>query len=137
MSLIIALTAYRPVTTIVIDALDECNPESRPDLFTALEDIVRQAPGLVKLFVSSRNDQDLVCHLKNCSNLEIDAIQNQADIARFIDWKVNQVARAELLLGKAPSELLNKIKMVLLDGAQGMLVILRELLSEGSVDRIR
>ena len=136
-NLIISLTAYRPVTTIVIDALDECDLESRPDLFAALEDIVQQAPGLVKLLVSSRDDQDIVCHLKNCSNFEINAIQNQADSARFIDWKVHEVARAELLLGMAPLDLQNKIRMTLLDGAQGMLVILGELLSKRSVDRVR
>ena len=34
--IIISLTADRPLTTIVLDALDECDEETRPDLLEAI-----------------------------------------------------------------------------------------------------
>lgn len=49
-ALIIDLSQYRGLTTIIIDALDEC------DLF---------------LRVSSRDDRDIYHHLADCLNLEI------------------------------------------------------------------
>lgn len=122
-SLIIALTEYRPLTTIVIDALDECDRTSRPDLLQALERIMNSSSNLVKIFVSSRNDQDIVCHLNNCPNLEIEAAKNQADIVSFVNSEVHRlISRKELLLGKPPDDLISLIIQRLCDGAQGMSV---------------
>jgi hypothetical protein len=125
--LIIALTAYYPLTTIVIDALDEidaldqCDEASRTDLLEALEQIVLRSSNLVKVFVSSRNDQDIVRHLANCPNLEIEATKNQADIVRFVNSEVQRRTSGNpLLSGK--SNLICSIIQTLCDGAQGMLV---------------
>ena len=124
-NLMIALTEYSPLTTIVIDALDECDRTSRPDLLQALELIVNCSSNLVKIFVSSRNDQDIVCHLNNCPNLEIEAAKNQADIISFVNSEVHrQISRKELLLGKPSDDLISLIIERLCDGAQGMLVFL-------------
>ena len=121
-NLIIALTTYRPLTTIVIDALDECDRVSRPDLLQALERIIFCSSNLVKVFVSSRNDQDIVCHLANCPNLEIEAAKNQADIASFVKSEVHRrISRKELLLGKPLPDLISLIIQKLCDGAHGML----------------
>lgn len=71
-ALIIQLIEHYLLTTIVIDALDECDLERRADLLETLETILRESPHLVKIFVSSRDDQDIVCHLftagKSCAN---------------------------------------------------------------------
>jgi hypothetical protein len=48
------------MTVIVIDALDECDPGKRADLFDLLNDIRDQSLNLVKIFVSSRDDSDIV-----------------------------------------------------------------------------
>ena len=119
--LIIALTTHRPLTTIVIDALDECDPASRPDLLQALEQIVHHSSSLVKIFVSSRNDQDIVCHLADCPNLQIEATKNQADIINFVNSEVRRrISRKELLLGNPTSNLISLIIQRLCDGAHGM-----------------
>jgi len=125
--LIIALTAYYPLTTIVIDALDEidalgqCDEVGRTDLLEALEQIVLRSSNLVKVFVSSRNDQDIVRHLANCPNLEIEATKNQADIVSFVNSEVQRrISGNPLLLGKP--NLICSIIQTLCDGAQGMLV---------------
>jgi hypothetical protein len=70
-AIIIQLVEYYPLTTIVIDALDECVPDKRADLLEALEDILRKSSRLVKIFMSSRDDQDLVYHLQDYPNLEL------------------------------------------------------------------
>ncbi|KAH0537657.1 hypothetical protein FGG08_005570 [Glutinoglossum americanum] len=120
-NLIIALAAYRPLTTIVIDALDECDQASRPDLLQALERIIHCSSNLVKVFVSSRDDQDIVCHLADCPNLEIQADKNQADITSFVNSEVHrQISRKQLLLGKPTPELTSLIIQRLCNGACGM-----------------
>jgi hypothetical protein len=125
--LIIALTAYYPLTTIVIDALDEvdafdqCDEASRIDLLEVLEQIVLHSSNLVKVFVSSRDDQDIVRRFANCPNLEIEATKNQADIVRFVNSEVQRrISGNPLFLGK--SSLICSIIQTLCDGAQGMLV---------------
>jgi hypothetical protein len=70
--LIIALSCHYPVLTIFIDALDECDPERRSELLDAFETILIEAPTLVKLMVSSRDDQDIVWRLKGHMNLRQD-----------------------------------------------------------------
>jgi NACHT domain len=54
-----AITEKDPIT-IVLDALDEVEEKERGDLFDALERVVQDSPNVVKIFVSSRNDGDIV-----------------------------------------------------------------------------
>jgi hypothetical protein len=68
-ALIIELTKYYPLTTIVIDALDECDTERRADLLEIFESILRESSNLVKIFVSSRDDQDISQCLENYPTL--------------------------------------------------------------------
>jgi len=103
---------------------DECESNSRPDLLQALERIINYSSNLVKIFVSSRNDQDIVCHLNNCPNLEIEAAKNQEDIVKFVHSEVQRrISRKELLLGKPPLSLISSITERLCGGADGMLVV--------------
>ena len=60
--LIIEITKDTPVT-IVIDALDECEENIRYELLEALDNIISQSVKIVKVFVSSREDIDLVSTL--------------------------------------------------------------------------
>ena len=69
--LIIRLTEDYSMTTIVVDALDECDPLTRQSLLDAFEHILKESAGLVKIFVSSRNDQDIVCTLRAYPNMSI------------------------------------------------------------------
>ncbi|KAJ0166508.1 Vegetative incompatibility protein HET-E-1 [Colletotrichum tanaceti] len=61
------LESYKGQTiTLVIDALDECNEATRSSLLELLESLL-DAPALLKIFVSSRDDQDIVYNLKQGS----------------------------------------------------------------------
>jgi hypothetical protein len=57
--LILELTRNNPAT-IAIDALDECEEGLRHELLKALDKIVSESGEVVKIFVSSREDVDIV-----------------------------------------------------------------------------
>ena len=73
-----------PMTTVVIDALDECDPDKRQLLLDAFENILQDSIGLVNGFVSSRDDQGIVCTLREYPNLDIVSNRNTADIEAFV-----------------------------------------------------
>ena len=83
--LILQLIEQYPMVTIIVDALDECDPCKRRDCLRALERILRDSSSLVKIFVSSRNDQDIVSRLQHYPNLEIQSDRNGSDIAAFVE----------------------------------------------------
>lgn len=120
-ALIIQLSHYRQLTTIVVDALDECEQFLRLDLLGAFNKILQASHGLVKILVSSRDVGDLVDQLEGCLNLEILASKNQEDIAHFVDWGVDDlIKRKQLLSGKVSDDLRQEIKRVLGEKAGGM-----------------
>ena len=120
-ALIIELSQKKPLTTIIVDALDECELSSRGDLLDALSRILQDSCGLVKILVSSRADADIVCHFSDCLNLQIEASQNQEDIENYVNSEVESlIKRKKLLCGDVPEDLKQTIKSVLCDQAQGM-----------------
>ena len=67
--LIVELTKDCPAVFIV-DALDECEVQVRNQLLEAFDIIIERSPSLIKIFVSSRDDIDIVsfpnlAHLTN------------------------------------------------------------------------
>lgn len=117
---ILALLETNPAT-IIIDALDECDPARRHELLLALDRIREESASLVKVFLSSRDDQDIVRRLKNLPDVFIHATDNCEDIANFIRLQVKQSIKDKILLsGNITEELENRITSHLIDGAQGM-----------------
>ena len=91
--LIIEVTESYLVVTIVIDALDECSRNKSLDFLEALETILSRATQLVKIFVSSRDDQDIVWSLKHYPNLRISSTRNMEDISTFVRTVVESLIR--------------------------------------------
>ena len=119
--MLIRLTAKRRLSHIVIDALDECNRQEREHLLDALSQIMKESTGFVKVFISSRDDMDIVRRLAGGPNVLISAKSNQDDIAAFVNVEVdNQIQKKRLLAGHVSETLRDKIKQVLCDQAQGM-----------------
>ncbi|OCL07799.1 hypothetical protein AOQ84DRAFT_389280 [Glonium stellatum] len=122
LTLVLQLIAQYPLTTIIIDAMDECNPRKRHELLKALEQIIRDSSSLVKIFVSSRNDQDIVLRLQHYPNLEIDSRRNGDDIARFVKNQTEQLIQDGELLQYSTSQV--EMKKLIVDevikGATGM-----------------
>lgn len=118
--LILELLISNPAT-IIIDALDECDPARRHELLQALDNIIQGSSNVVNVFVSSRDDNDIVCQLENSPNVVINASDNGQDIQNFIVSQVDQSIKNKILLsGRVSDELKRQIINVLTEGAQGM-----------------
>jgi hypothetical protein len=72
------------VTIIIIDALDECLRERRAILIESANPGVRISSSLVKFFISSREDGDIVSHLAEFPSLKT-LSGNQVDIEAFVE----------------------------------------------------
>ncbi|KAI5838881.1 hypothetical protein DFP73DRAFT_588033 [Morchella snyderi] len=119
--LLISLLGAFPQTTIVIDALDENDVEERLRLLGAIQDILRRTSGIVRIFVASRDDQDITLHLEHVPNLFIKAEDNRYDIERFIHREVeDSINTRRLLRGHVTAELKKKIISVIVNGAKEM-----------------
>lgn len=111
-ALIIQLIEQYPLTTIVIDALDECDPERRGDLLETLESILKESLSLVKIFISSRDDQDIVLHLRDYPNLDLSSEKNRDDISLFINTEVHSLIKKRRLLAYSMNREDLKMKII-------------------------
>ena len=91
--------------TIVIDALDEYNPEKQVDLLETLEKILQESSRLVKIFVSSRDDQDIVYHLQDYLNLNIISDRNMDDITSFVRAETQDLIKKKKLLRSSNNQI--------------------------------
>lgn len=121
--LIIQMLSSYPQTNIIIDALDECHHGTRSQLISALTAIMESAPdtNLVKIFISSRDDDDIVMKLSKLPNIRIDSSDNCEDIGKFIRSEVqNRIDNRELLRGNVSSDLRAHVIDTLIQRADGM-----------------
>jgi hypothetical protein len=120
--LILQLAERYPSVTIIIDALDECNPTTRKDLLAAIEFILRESSCLIKIFVSSRDDQDIVYRLRGYPNLELSSDRNSHDIAKFVESETSLLIENGSLLAfsRIKEKLQQKIVREVVSGASGM-----------------
>lgn len=120
LDLILRVLSSNPAT-IVIDALDECDSSTRYKLFESLDKIVKSSANVVKVFLTSRNDGDIVCRLETTPNIYIDAQKNKSDIERFISTEVQKaIATKRLLRGQISDALQHQICSTLGREANGM-----------------
>ena len=135
LKLVIELSEIHGMTMIIVDALDECNPETRQSLLDAFEELMRESAGLVKIFVSSRDDQDIVCTLREYPSLNISSAKNQADIEHFVEQETKKlVDKRKLLRNSSAKEAMQKLIIDEVSrGADGMSVAL-EYLAQGHTD---
>ena len=120
--LIVMLVENLSMTIIVVDALDECDPQMRQSLLDAFEYILKESAGLVKIFVSSRNDQDIVYTLKDYPNVNISSDQNSADIEAYVEVEAQRLVKTGQLLrnSRAKEEMTELIISQIRIGADGM-----------------
>lgn len=120
MTLILKTLSENPAT-IVIDALDELRANDRYQLWDCLDTIVKDSPNIVKVFLTSRRDRDIVCRLSSTPNIYISVQDNRSDIERFTELEVdNAVTRKKLLEGVVSDQLRWQIVHALNQGSQGM-----------------
>jgi hypothetical protein len=110
--------------TIVIDALDECDPQDQQLLLRQLDYLIQKSTRLLKIFVSSRDDQDIVNYLENSPNIYISTRDNWEDIERYVGSQINiAIEQGSLLGGDVPLMLKEDIIESLISQANGMLVV--------------
>lgn len=119
MDLIIALSAGFPQTTIIVDALDECDEETRETLFRILKQIVTSTER-VRIFVTSRNHEDIERILGNFPSHYLDAKDNIEDIKTYIRSELEYCSGRKSIL--RDPELKAEIVSTLENGAGGMYV---------------
>lgn len=121
--LIVKLTESFEQTVISIDALDECEKNTRDKLLHALQHILVESRGRVKIFVTSRDDDDIVLHLADLPNVYIRSSDNSSDINSFIRTEIERcIWEKKILRGSITPGLRELIISTLIDGAHGMYV---------------
>ncbi|RPB05437.1 hypothetical protein L873DRAFT_1663125, partial [Choiromyces venosus 120613-1] len=120
-NLIVEFSQLYKQTILVVDALDECDTSARRELLEALKYIIANSKNLVKIFVSSRSNDDITLQLENFPNFHIEAKDNEGDIKKFVREKIDcSIERKELLRGYVSPELKELIYTRLVGGADGM-----------------
>ncbi|KAL1853979.1 hypothetical protein VTK73DRAFT_8855 [Phialemonium thermophilum] len=109
---------------IVVDALDECDPQRRYELLEALDTIATRSKEIVKVFLSSRDDIDIRRHIQLSRVFEshISEEKNGEDIDSYIRKEVDRLNSKGLLLGggSLSKRLRRKTVATLSERAQGM-----------------
>lgn len=111
--------------TIVIDVLDECRADRRHELLGTLDIIMERSDQLVKAFVSSRDDLDIVLRLQKHTNIYLNVDDNKGDIHKHIQAQIQKAETDKRLLkGIASSELAMLVTKSLDMKPGGMYVVL-------------
>jgi ankyrin repeat domain-containing protein 50 len=105
-----------PKTTLILDALDECEKHKRGVLIEIFDYFVAHASRPVKIFISSRPDSDIREIFKTRANIEIQATDNHDDITRFVKSEITRHPR----WNKMSSGLQTDIIETLQERSQGM-----------------
>lgn len=105
-----------PRTTIVLDALDECEKDCRHELMDLFDDILGHASRPVKLIIASRPDVDIKEHFLKRAFINIRATDNRDDIGKYIHAEVQKHHR----WSKLNEGLRTEIESVLLEKSDGM-----------------
>jgi hypothetical protein len=111
------LNAY-PRTTLVLDALDECEKHKRLELIEILDYLLAEASNPLKIFVSSRPDGDIKEKLKCRANIQINATDNQDDISRFVRSEIVKHRRWDKMTPKLQGQIVETLQQQ----SQGMCV---------------
>ncbi|RKL38038.1 hypothetical protein BFJ72_g7500 [Fusarium proliferatum] len=104
-----------PKTTIILDALDECDRDTREELMTVLNNLTN-ASSKLRLFISSRHDEDILRHFRVVPIIEMQATDNEEDIACFVEHKLFQDSR----WSDISVEIQDEVKTVFHEKSQGM-----------------
>ena len=103
-------------TTLVLDALDECEPGSRGELVETIEFLLSKSRQPLRVFISSRADRDIRNKFLSKPNIEIQAKDNDKDIQMFVEEEITKHGNWKNMSASLKEE----ITRVLLERSQGM-----------------
>ncbi|KAF5548835.1 het-E-1 heterokaryon incompatibility protein [Fusarium mexicanum] len=102
-------------TTVVLDALDECDRNTREELMRVLSNLTNGSSKL-RVFISSRHDEDILRHFSSTPVMMIQATDNEEDISSFVQDKLFRDTRWVDI----SSEFQEEVKSVFHEKSQGM-----------------
>ena len=114
--LLLHLVNVYPQTTLILDGLDECIDNQ--EIIKALDRVLRKSLRPLKIFVSSRPDEDIRERFEKGSNVSIQATNNQSDIASFVAAKIGEDDKSRR--NRLSSELKEDIVSAILEESKGM-----------------
>lgn len=107
-------------TTLIIDAMDECDSRSRSKLLKTLKGFMANSKKPVKIYIASRPDSDIRKQLKDSPNIAVSASSNQEDIKVYLDTQLDKMAESDeqdfLKIAKVKQSVIDR----LLQRCQGM-----------------
>lgn len=122
--IIIDLANFYRCTTIILDALDECDKHKRGELIEAFRHIIKKASNLVRILISSRDDDDISYELSRTTDLRVKATDNR-DIEQYVNAEVSTSIEKGGLLRRVPrveidEAFKSRLATALINGADGM-----------------
>uniref|UniRef100_L2FZ75 Ankyrin repeat protein n=1 Tax=Colletotrichum fructicola (strain Nara gc5) TaxID=1213859 RepID=L2FZ75_COLFN len=94
-ALIEMINSY-PRTVLILDALEECNKETRRKLIEIFKRLVEKSNRLLKIFIASRPEHDLNGYMRSFQGpqtmITISTLDNRGDIKTFVDAEVDNFA---------------------------------------------
>ena len=118
--LLVQIIDTYPQTTICIDAMDEVDNDTRIDLLKCLKHVIIASKNVVKIFVTTRMDTDILIQFEIFPRIELQPDDNVGDINGFVRTKVQSMIDDRLLLhGKVSNELQDEICTVLCQRCKG------------------
>ncbi|KAE8440485.1 hypothetical protein EG329_007429 [Mollisiaceae sp. DMI_Dod_QoI] len=105
-----------PRTTLILDALDECDPDSRDRLVEIIELLLSSSKSLLRVFISSRPDADIRDRFLSRPNIKIQATNNQDDIKKFVNEEIVKHRR----WNKISAQLRDDVVKTILARSEGM-----------------
>ena len=128
--IIVAISEFTPVT-IILDAFDECDQTRSPRLIQHLEEIIRQSPTNVKVFISTRAFPAIEDKLVPDRSIEVNADNNGMDVKKFIHSTLEKrIDDKTLLNGDVPDDLKDEIETTLTGRASNMFLYANLLLEQ-------
>ncbi len=83
---------------LVVDAVDEVQEDRRHELLDGLCQLTRESAGVVKVFVTSRNNNNILALLPGALTIGIQRDDNKADMELFVRHHVTRAVKSRRLL---------------------------------------
>ncbi|UKZ96209.1 uncharacterized protein TrAFT101_011010 [Trichoderma asperellum] len=114
---LIELVNFYPRTTLILDALDECEMDTRETIARILGNLVDKGEGTVKVFIASRKEADIEEYLESQKLVEISAADNKDDIEKYVE---QEVAKVGSVWSSVSAEVKEQVKKTIAEKSDGM-----------------
>lgn len=106
-----------PRTTLVLDALDECEIGARKEIVLVLRSLATDSERPVKVYIASRREPDIERHLGSENLIEIGTSDNKGDIEKYIEQEMTRFGEEWESVSQGTRE---EVKRTITDQSDGM-----------------